>query len=54
MADLLGTSQEEEALDTELLYVRAYANQGTNLVATIISPTGEGLPLNPYSFDAVE
>ncbi|MEM7064468.1 MAG: DUF1822 family protein [Cyanobacteria bacterium P01_B01_bin.77] len=52
VTDLTGVSQEEEALDTELLYVRGHASLGKNLVATIISPTGEGLSLTPYGFES--
>lgn len=51
VTDLTETSQEAAALDTELLYVRINADLGKKLVATIISPAGEGLPLTPYSFD---
>lgn len=51
VADLTGTLQaEEDALDTELLYIRTDVRQGNKLVATIVSPTGEVLPLTPYSF----
>ncbi len=52
VADLTGSLQEEEdALDTELLYVKADARQGSKLAATIVSPTGQVLPLTPYSFN---
>ncbi len=53
VVDPMGSVKEEEdSLDTELLYVRAEAKQGTELVATIVSPTGQVLPLDPYSFDS--
>ncbi|EKV00022.1 Protein of unknown function (DUF1822) [Leptolyngbya sp. PCC 7375] len=52
VADLTGTlSEEEEALDTEFVYVRVNATQNTKLVATIVSPTGQILPAESYSFD---
>nr|MBX2863860.1 hypothetical protein [Leptolyngbyaceae cyanobacterium MAG.088] len=54
VADLTGSVKEEQdALNTELLYVRTEARQGTKLVATIVSPAGHVLPLDPYGFEPV-
>lgn len=51
VADLSGAvNEQEDALDTELLYVRAEVSYGVKLVATIVSSTGQVLPLEPYTF----
>lgn len=50
IADLTDILSEAEALDTELLYVRADVSQDAKLVATIVSPTGQVVAVDSYRF----